>query len=47
MVALTNNHQQNYTSNLSVEALQDVGGTLQDLNQRIDDMITHLLPNHQ
>ena len=32
MVALTNNHQQNYTSNLSVEALQDVGGTLQDLN---------------
>ena len=32
MVALTNNNQQNYTSNLSVEALQDVGGTLQDLN---------------
>lgn len=32
MVALTNNHQQNYTSNLSVEALQDVGETLQDLN---------------
>ena len=25
----------------------DNSGTLQDLNQRIDDMITHLLPNHQ
>ena len=33
MVALTNNQQQNYTSNLSVEALQDVGETLKDLNQ--------------
>ncbi len=33
MVALTNNLQQNYISNLSTEALQDVGSTLKDLNE--------------
>jgi hypothetical protein len=39
MVALTNNHQQNYTSNLSVEALQDELATLAD---KYDTLVTNL-----